>query len=568
MLTKSKEQLLQSLIQDASRQELIWMSGYLSGLLASSAESKSLPQTSSNVANVKLTIIYGTETGNAKSLSVKLAAIAKKQGIKVKLESAEQYKTNTLSKEENLLIVISTQGDGEPPIAAKKFYDFLHHESSSLNNLKYAVIALGDSSYPLFCKAGEDVDIQLEKLGARRFAQVIKCDTDFEQPAAQWFENAIQNIGQSSAASAIQPKATAPAQKHTKKIYQGIVSSIINLNDTGSSKETYHIEIDADEEIHYLPGDSIGIIPRNPAHAVEEIIQLMNAKADDIIEYKGNEITLSDLLSSKLNIAYLPERIVKKYAELTDQQIPDTKISLNDLLKIYPIPENFSIEDLIKILEPITPRLYSVSSSPSGHGNTSVHITVSKNKFKVNDSFKYGLCSKYLSDFSINQELEFYVHPNNAFRLPDENKDVIMIGPGTGIAPFRSFLFERDSNGAAGRNWLFFGEQHLSTDFLYQTEIQALLETGVLTKFNGAFSRDTEEKIYVQHRMEQNAKELISWIDNGAHIYICGAKEPMSVDVENTLKKIIATEKNFDDLQASNYIDELKEKGRLIKDVY
>lgn len=164
MLTKSKEQLLQSLIQDASRQELIWMSGYLSGLLASSAESKSLPQTSSNVANVKLTIIYGTETGNAKSLSVKLAAIAKKQGIKVKLESAEQYKTNTLSKEENLLIVISTQGDGEPPIAAKKFYDFLHHESSSLNNLKYAVIALGDSSYPLFCKAGEDVDIQLEKL--------------------------------------------------------------------------------------------------------------------------------------------------------------------------------------------------------------------------------------------------------------------------------------------------------------------------------------------------------------------------------------------------------------------
>lgn len=565
MLNQSKEQLLQSLVKDASQQELIWINGFLSGLLASEKRTETAV-TVENTAPQRITILYATETGNAKSLATKLAAFAKKQSVKTKLESVEQYKTASLAKEENLFIVISTQGDGEPPAGAKKFYDFLHNNAPGLNNVKYGVIALGDSSYPLFCKAGEDVDIQLEKLGAQRFANLIKCDTDYETPAAQWFEAALKNLVQqnSNKNTVALPQVAAPA-KHTKKIYKGVVSSIVNLNDKDSAKETYHIEIDA-EDVVYQPGDSIGILPLNGKEAVNEIITLLNAKAGDIVFYKDEEINLFDVLHTKLNIAYLPERTVRKYATLTNQQIPDTKISLNDLLKIYPLADTISVEDIIKILEPLTPRLYSISSSPSAHD--SVHITVSKNTFRLNDSTKYGLCSNYLSGFATGQELEFYVHPNNSFRLPEEDKDVIMIGPGTGIAPFRSFLFERDAAGAGAKNWLFFGDQHFTSDFLYQTEIQDFLETGVLTKFNGAFSRDQQEKIYVQHKMEQNGKELVEWLDNGAHVYICGAKEPMSYDVEKVLLQIISKEKNIDETQAVSYFEQLKESGRLVKDVY
>lgn len=565
MLSKTKEELLQTLIKDATSQELIWINGFVSGLLASENRGATTAIADNNSA-LKITILYGSETGNAKSLATRLAASAKKQGIKTKLESAEQYKTASLAKEENLFIVISTQGDGEPPAGAKKFYDFLHNNAPSLSNVKYAVLALGDSSYPMFCKAGEDVDTQLEKLGAQRFASLVKCDTDYETPATQWFEAALKNLTSNHKNNAAVATALPAPAKHTKKIYKGTVSSIINLNDKDSDKETYHIEIDV-EDIVYQPGDSIGILPLNSNESVNEIIGLLNAKADDTVSYKDEETTLFDVLHARLNIAYLPERTVRKYAALTNQQIPDTKISLNDLLKIYPLSDNVSVEDVIKILEPLTPRLYSISSSPSAH-NDSVHITVSRHRFRLNDSEKHGLCSNYLSGFDVDQELEFYVHPNNSFRLPEDDRDVIMIGPGTGIAPFRSFLFERDAAGTGARNWLFFGDQHFTSDFLYQTEIQSFLETGVLTKFNGAFSRDQKEKIYVQHKMQQNGKELVEWIDNGAIIYICGAKEPMSYDVEKALLEIIAKEKNIDETQAANYFEQLKESGRLVKDVY
>ena len=566
MLPQSKEQLWHSLIKDASQQELIWMNGFLSGLLASEKRSET-SVTVENITPQRITILYATETGNAKNLATKLAAYAKKQTIKTKLESVEQYKTTSLAKEENLFIIISTQGDGEPPVAAKKFYDFLHTEAPVLDNVKYGVIALGDSSYPMFCKAGEDVDKQMEKLGAQRFADLIKCDTDYETQATQWFEAALAKLSQQTdyKNAAVATHINAPA-KHAKKIYKGVVSSIVNLNDKGSAKETYHIEIEA-ENVTYQPGDSIGIFPLNEKNTINEIVALLHAKASDTISYKEEKISLFDLLHTKLNIAYLPERIVRKYATLTKQQIPDSKISLSDLLKTYPLPDSVTVEEIIKILEPLAPRLYSISSSPSAHGN-SVHITVSKNTFSLNNSVKYGLCSDYLSGFEVGRELEFYVHPNNSFRLPEENIDVIMIGPGTGIAPFRSFLFERDATGGSAKNWLFFGEQHFTSDFLYQIEIQNFLETGVLTKFNGAFSRDRKEKIYVQHKMQQHGKELMEWLDNGAYIYICGAKEPMSNDVEKALLKIISKEKNIDETQAASYFEQLKESGRLVKDVY
>jgi sulfite reductase (NADPH) flavoprotein alpha-component len=285
------------------------------------------------------------------------------------------------------------------------------------------------------------------------------------------------------------------------------------------------------------------------------------------VSFRNESHTVLELLKKKLNIAYLPERVVKQYATIVKQDIPETKISLLDLLKIYPVSNATQFEEVLGILEPITPRLYSISSSPQAHSGE-VHVTVARDNFKMNGEVKQGLCSNFLAELPVDGSLEFYVHKNNQFRLPAPEKDVIMIGPGTGIAPFRSFVAERDAAGATGRNWLFFGDQHFVTDFLYQTELQNWMQTGVLTKMNVAFSRDQATKIYVQHKMLQHSKELYEWLQNGAYVYICGAKEPMSVDVENTLLQIIERFGSKSTAQAIEYLNNLKEEGRFLKDVY
>ena len=264
------------------------------------------------------------------------------------------------------------------------------------------------------------------------------------------------------------------------------------------------------------------------------------------------------MLKKKLNIFHLPERVVSKYATLVKQDIPATRIGLLELLRIYPLNNNSQFQELIGILEPIGPRLYSISSSPDAHTGE-VHITVARDKFNVNEEWKCGLCSHFLSQLAVDNSIEFYIHKNSQFRLAAEDKDIIMIGPGTGIAPFRSFLAHRDATGASGRNWLFFGDQHFVTDFLYQTELQNWVETGVLSKLNVAFSRDQKEKIYVQHKMLKHGKELYEWLLNGASLYVCGAKEPMSVDVEDTLMQIVQKFGNKTIEQSVQFVEQLKD---------
>lgn len=563
MLPASKLKMIQDLIASSTKEELIWINGYIAGILSNGVEQQSQPASAKPAVN-KITIAYGTETGNSKKLATNFAATAKKNGINAKLVSLDQYRLNDLSKEEYFFTIISTQGDGEPPLAAKKFYDHIHQNGFKVNQLKYGVLALGDTSYPLFCKAGEDVDAQLQRLGGERVVNLHKCDTDYESDAGNWFTQVLSKLsGNGAAAPAAIPTVT---KKSGKKVYTGSILKNINLNDRGSNKQTHHIEIAA-EEIEYTPGDSIGIIPRNPVHVVEAIISLTGIDASKELSYRNESVTIQNLLQSKLNIVYMPERVVKQYAVIVQQDIPETKISLLDLLKIYPVKNTSQFEEVIGILEPITPRLYSIASSKEAHGEE-VHLTVARDFFKVNNETKVGLASDYLSQLHENAELEFYVHKNDQFRLPASDKDVIMIGPGTGVAPFRSFLAERDSTGAGGRNWLFFGDQHFVTDFLYQSEMQNWLETGVLTKLNVAFSRDQKDKVYVQHKMMREAVELYDWLDNGAYLYICGAKEPMSVDVENTLLLIIRQCGNKSLVEANDYLNALKEEGRYLKDVY
>lgn len=570
MLQESKLKTLLDFLSTLTPEETIWVSGYMSGMLSNG---KVLPRPQTTAAQAKpvtnkITIAYGTETGNSKKLASEFASKAKKNGINAKVVSLDQYRLTDLPKEEYFLSIVSTHGEGHPPAAAKKFYAHIHTNGFKLDKLKYGVLALGDASYPLFCTAGEEVDKQLEKLGGKRIIPLQKCDVDYESDADGWFNQVLNQLISSAPATNGKVVAAPTTSKKSagKKIYHGTILTNVNLNDRGSNKETHHIEISADD-IEYLPGDSLGVIPENPLRIVEPIVELLNIDRQKTFTFRNEEVTAFDLLKKKVNIFYLPERVVSKYAALVEQDIPATKIALLDLLKIYPLKDNSQFDELIEILEPIAPRLYSISSSPEAHSGE-VHITVARDKFHVNDEWKCGLCSDYLSQLPVNSNIEFYIHKNNLFRLPADDKDIIMIGPGTGIAPFRSFLAQRDATGATGRNWLFFGDQHFVTDFLYQTELQNWKETGTLTKINVAFSRDQKEKVYVQHKMLKHGEELYNWINNGAYLYVCGAKEPMSADVEDTLMQVVEKFGNKTIEEAVQFVELLKEEGRYLKDVY
>jgi len=572
MLAELKLKTLRDLLKDATRDELVWMNGFITAFMEAGGSVSAVPAANGKSQAVSVlsgcTIVYGTESGNSKKVAVDFSNKLKKQGLQSKIKSLDQYKVTDLAKESCLLVVISTQGDGEPPAAAKKFYDYLMQNELSLGQLKYGVLALGDTSYPLFCQAGQDVDSRLNKLGAQRLIGLKKCDTDFEDGAALWIDELLLQatavVGDLPASAAVKTSAA----KAGKKNYNGVVATSINLNDRGSAKETYHIEIATEEEVVYEPGDSIGIIAENKAASVDKILELLDTDIDKQLTFKDQSYRAVDLFTKKVNIQHLPERVVQQYAKLVGKDIPVIRMDLVDLLRIYPADKAVDVQQLVGILEGITPRLYSVSSSPGAHGANEVHITVSRSVFTVDGQARFGLCSNYLSLLEEGQAVQFYVQKNSSFKLPAPSTDVIMIGPGTGIAPFRSFLFEREAQGAAGRNWLFFGDQHFVTDFLYQTELQSFMETGLLTKLNTAFSRDQQQKVYVQHRMLQQGVELFQWLDQGASVYICGAKDPMSVDVEDALVHIIAAEKDINKTEAKGYLQNLKEAGRYHKDVY
>jgi len=572
MLADVKLKAFRDLVKDATKDELIWMNGFISALaggLTTTPETEAGAKAATASILAGSTIVYGTETGNSKKLAMDFSSRLKKQGVLAKVKSLDQYKPADLAKESCLLVVISTQGDGEPPAAAKKFYDYVLQNELSLGNLKYGVLALGDTSYPLFCQAGEEVDTRLNKLGAQRIIDLKKCDVDYEDDAQAWLNDIIAKATTTTgAAPAAKAEVKAAAPKGGKKIYDGVIATSFNLNDTGSAKETFHIEITTEDDIAYEPGDSIGFVAENNPATVARILELLQIDSTHALQYKEQSYAAHELLTKKVNIQYLPERVVQKYAKLIAREIPSVKMDLVDLLRIYPAEKNIVVQEVIDILEHIAPRLYSISSSITAHGANEVHITVARSMFKIDSSTRYGLCSDYLSLLNEGDKVQFYVQKNNSFRLPAADQDLIMIGPGTGVAPFRSFLFEREAQGADGRNWLFFGDQHFVSDFLYQTELQTFLETGVLTRLNTAFSRDQQHKVYVQHKMQQQSVELFNWLENGASVYICGAKDPMATDVEDALVNIIATQKDINKTEAGNYLHSLKEAGRYHKDVY
>lgn len=569
MLAEPKLKSLTDFISTLSKEELVWVNGYLSGFLSvteNPVPAGVIPASMPNPSAKKITIAYGTETGNSKKLATEFAGKAKKSAVPVKLVSLDQYRLTDLSKEEYFITVISTQGEGEPPIAAQKFYEHIHNNGFKIPQLKFGVLALGDTSYPMFCKTGEDVDTQLLKLGGNRIAPLQKCDLDYEEEAHRWFDNVLKSVSVPTSAPTVKqvdaPEVKKPAGK---KIYEGTILTNINLNARASRKTTYHIEIAA-EDIEYVTGDSIGIVPENQPLVVEEIIALANLDRNKTITWKNETATIEELLTRKIGVSFLLEKAVKQFAAITGKEFGTGRVDLVDLLRRQSITEA-QFEELLGSLNPIAPRIYNIASSPATHDGE-VHIIVAQDAFTANERRQYGLCTLFLEDKKEGDRIRFFVQTNKRFRLPEADKDIIMIGPGTGIAPFRSFVAERDSLGATGRNWLFFGEDKFTTDFLYQTEWQNWFSTGVLTKISLAFTNGAEENFSIHQKIYQQAEELYSWISSGASVYLCGEKEPMGKEVEDCLLTIFTEQGKMSREDALKYFEELKNAGRYVKDLY
>lgn len=562
MLSDTKLLLLHQLVQSASSEEIIWTNGYLAGLL--DKNKLQLNSETQAAVTVKPTIIYGTETGNSKKVATGLLANFKQHKIQAKAADVFQYDIARLEKESLVLFVMSTQGEGEFPQNAVAFYENLKASTKDLNHLSYAVLGLGDASYPLFCNAGILLDEVLEQRGAKRLLPLVKSDVDYHDVVVRWqdeLKNVFLNNKQEANSTTI-VKDTAPGKKN----YKGTLSHKIVLNDIGSNKETYHIEIDTDEEVQYEPGDALGIIPKNNSELVNTIASQLNADIATEIVIKENKATLGEWLV-KLNITNLSKRTIEEIAALFKTKIEKEKASLADILAAYPIPQDVTVQNVLSALLPIAPRLYSISSCDEAH-NGQIHLTVGLTKFYNNGDLHFGLASHYLASLASGADIDFYIHKNKNFKLSPSYSDIIMIGPGTGIAPFRSFISHRDATGADGKNWLFFGEQHFVQDFYYQTEIQDWLSSGVLNKLDVAFSRDQREKIYVQDRIRQNGSEFNEWINNGATVYVCGQKLPMSADVENAIIEVIATQRNISIGDAKAVLELMEAEGRYQKDVY
>ncbi|ARI77390.1 assimilatory sulfite reductase (NADPH) flavoprotein subunit [Halobacillus mangrovi] len=595
---QEQAELLNRLLSTLTDSQKMWLSGYLAAPQASTAvkeyspANETIKQANSPQKTREITILYGSHTGNCQSLAEEFTQKLKQEDYNVTLSSMDDFKTKALKKVEDLLILTSTHGDGDPPDNAITFYEYLHSKRApKLDGLRFSVLSLGDSSYEFFCQTGKDFDKRLSELGGERLYDRIDCDLDFEEPAYQWFEGVFGKLSQEKDTSAVQPLSPSPDASADLPVYSRAnpfhaeILENINLNGRGSNKETRHLELDLEgAQLDYQPGDSLGIYPENDSELVDQLIAEMNWNPEESvpINKQGDIRSLREALLSTFEITSLTKPLLEKASKLSENQDlhklleADSKQlkdymygrDLLDLVKDFG-PWSGSASDFLGILRKIPVRLYSIASSLKANPDE-VHLTIGALRYDAHGRNRKGVCSGQCAERSQQGDrLPVFVQKNSNFKLP-ENHDtpIIMIGAGTGVAPYRAFLEEREEEEAEGKSWLFFGEQHFVSDFLYQTEWQQWLKEGVLTKMDVAFSRDTEEKVYVQHRMKERGQELFEWIEAGAYIYVCGDEKYMAKDVQSTLLQIIQEEGKLSEEEADEYLNHLRKEKRYQRDVY
>lgn len=592
---EEQAKLLNQLLSTLTESQKSWLCGFLSASL--SIQTANLPayQGGTDVKKTpkEVTILYGSQTGNAKGLAKKAYDRLKEKGFHVQLSSMSDFKPNQLKKVEHLLVIVSTHGEGEPPDQAVSFYEFIHSKRApNLNHLQFSVLALGDSSYEFFCQTGKDFDCRLEQLGGTRFYPRTDCDVDFEEQAANWLEGVINNLQSKETKEIVQVNEKVLAGENLPSPYSRTnpfnaeVLENIHLNGRGSNKETRHVELSLEgSHLTYQPGDSVGIYPENDPKLVDWILKELNWNPDETVTVnnQGDILSFREALTSYYEITTVTKPLLEKLANLTNNpSLKDLLIQGNeeklkqfikgrDLLDVIQQfgPWGNSAQEFVSVLRKIPPRYYSIASSLKAYPDE-VHLTVGVVRYNAHGRIRKGVCSNYIAErLKPGDSVRMFIQSNDNFRLPeDSNTPIIMIGPGTGVAPFRSFMQEREEIGATGKSWLFFGDQHFMTDFLYQTEWTRWLKEGILTKMDVAFSRDTEEKVYVQHRMLEKSKELFQWLEEGAVLYVCGDEKNMAKDVHNTLLQIIEKEGGLNHEEAKEYLSIMQKEKRYQRDVY
>ena len=596
---QEQAELLNKLLPTLTESQKVWLGGYLAATQFESQSAVALetPEapvseipagSTNNIRSKEVTILYGSQTGNAQGVAVKAGKTLEGHGFQVVLSSMSDFKPNNLKKIQNLLIVASTHGEGEPPDNAIGFHEFLHGKRApKLDDLSFSVLSLGDSSYEFFCQTGKDFDKRLEELGGKRIYSRVDCDLDYDEQVAEWIEgvlNGLSDVGQGeSNASQVQEKEVQIVESTYSRNhpFKAEVLENLNLNGRGSNKETRHLELSLEGSgLTYEPGDALGIYPENDPELVESLIQKMgwNSEENVTVNNKGDILPLKEALSSYFEITNLTKNLLEKAAqassieELQQLLLPENANQLKDYLNGRDLldlvsdygPWNLSVQEFVSILRKMPARLYSIASSISANPDE-VHLTIGALRYDAHGRERKGVCSILCADrIEPGDTLPVYIQHNQNFKLPNNpDTPIIMVGPGTGIAPFRSFIQEREELGVEGKSWLFFGDQHFVTDFLYQTEWQKWLKDGVLTKLDVAFSRDNEEKVYVQHRMLEHSQELYEWLQEGAVVYICGDEKNMAKDVHNTLIAIIEKEGKMSREKAEEYLAEMKQAKTL-----
>jgi sulfite reductase (NADPH) flavoprotein alpha-component len=594
------EAALQNLTAGLSPQQLVWLSGYLYGqatsagggaAVAPAALAAGAPAAAPAVE--KLTILYGSHTGNGKKIAQQTADAAAAKGLKATVQDMNDYAPRQLAQEQNLLVIVSTHGEGEPPISAEELHAFINGpRAPKLPKLRYAVFALGDKSYLQYCQTGKDFDQKLAELGGTRLLDRVDADVAYKAPAAQWVEDVLNALTGSGTAEVAAAPATAGApaavvaevvaEYTAENPWPAKVLESIQLNGRGSDKETYHIELDlAGSGLHYVPGDALAVVPANHLPLVEEVLRAARLSDTTAVQVAGESLPLAAALATHRELTVLTRDVLERYATLaphaglqellTDQNRLQPYLygrDVADLLTEFP-SEQLTAQALADVLRPLPSRAYSIASSLLAHPEE-VHLTVGAVRYEAFGRQKHGVCSSFLADrVALGDTARVYVQQNEYFRLPQSgDTDIIMIGAGTGVAPFRAFVEERVELGATGRNWLLFGNPHFTTDFLYQAEWLQHLKKGTLSRLDVAFSRDQAQKVYVQDRLLEASRDVFGWLENGAQLYVCGDKTRLGSAVQTALIQVVQKEAGLSADEATAYVKNLRKQRRYLEDVY